>query len=71
MRYGGSFGWLGNEHWRGLPVAFTVALLLGALRIVAGMADFAEVAWEMLFSGSGAIGKTNVVTVSHFVGASH
>ena len=65
----------GRLVWRrtddGLPVAFATALLLGVGWTGAGIAGLAKVAWKMLLWGCSAIGKTNVVTISGLVGASH
>ena len=54
-----------------LPVALATTLLLGGGWIGAVEACFAEVAWEVLFWGGGAIGEANVVTVGSLVSASH
>ena len=55
----------------GLPVPFAAALLLGIGWTGARVPGFTKVAWKMLLWGSGAIGETNVVTISRLVGASH
>ena len=55
----------------GLPVPFAAALLLGIGWTGARVPGLAKVAWKMLLWGSSTIGKTNVVTISRLVGASH
>lgn len=54
-----------------LPIALSTTLLLGVGWAVAGVSRLAEVAREMLLSSGGAIGETNVVTVSSLVSAGH
>ena len=53
------------------PIAFAAALLLGVGGVLAGVAGFGEVAWEMLFWGRGAVGEADVVAVVALVSASH
>lgn len=54
-----------------LPVAFTAARLLRRGWVLAGIARFGEVTWEVLLRSGGAIGKAGVVTVVALVGAGH
>lgn len=56
---------------RSLPIALSTAMLLGAGWIDASMAGLGEVAREVLFGGSGAIGEADVITVVALVSASH
>lgn len=60
------------QRWqRSLPVALAAAGFLRAAGIGTLMAGLSEVAREVLFRSGSAIGKTNMVTVGHFVGAGH
>lgn len=54
-----------------LPIPFAAALLLGVLGVLAGVARFGEVAWEVLLRSGGAVGEALVVTVVGLVAASH
>jgi hypothetical protein len=54
-----------------LPVAFATALLLGVGRGFTGVSGLAEVLWQVVFWGGGAVGQAGVVAVSQLVGAGH
>ena len=54
-----------------LPVAFTATFLLDFLWIVANMARFGKVAWEVVFRRGSTISEPAVVTIVVFLGASH
>jgi len=58
------FAWLS-------PVASSSTFLLDLFGVGIDVTVLGEVAGKVLFSGSGAIGKANVVTVILLVGASH
>ena len=54
-----------------LPVPLPTALLLSRLGVLAGIAGFGKVAWEMLLWGRSARGEAGVVAVVVLVGAGH
>ena len=54
-----------------LPIALAATLLLGATGIGVRIAGFAKVAWKVLFRGSGAVCKTDVVAIVGLLSASH
>lgn len=54
-----------------VPIAFAAALLLGVLRVLAGVAGFGEVAREVLLRSGGTVGEALVVAVVGLVRAGH
>ena len=66
----GSFRIVWRGEWSS-PVAFATALLLGAAWVVAGVAGFGEVAWDVLLRARGATGEALMIAVVRFIRASH
>ena len=54
-----------------VPIGFTATFFLYFLRVRVDVPGLGKVAGKMLLGGGSAVGKTDVVTIVEFMGASH